>query len=642
MRSGGRDVCIEYVIHHIPKHPCKEYFMRKTATLVLLLVVATVVVYGQAVRIATAYNYPLLPGTATDTVLNALKSIRGCAFDADVDGNGKAEIAVTNYAGAGYVHVFEVVSNDSIQLVWTSPKLTSGGGNSTPRCVLFGDLDNDGRKEVIFQSSANGIYIFEWDGVTGSHNYGTTPSQVIGAGSIEGVTGASFAEYMEVADVDGDKENELIVAYNAATNATDKYYVFSAAGDWATNDPGFSSLNVEYAGRRTELAKYALDGGTPYAMISANLDGTGNKEILIHNYNRKNITIMRVPGANTYVLADSTSGKQNAYLGQDIDDVALFSGLAYDIDGDGREEIYLPTYPGLNPSGAYPHAGWVHMISYNTGESTSIIDTSKNVALLNFSAFTGSSLFGFGYGDIDGNGKKNIYFSGGYGANVVTAEFQGGDKRNAANWKLSLVYKGDSTIYTAIRYRDSLGVKDTTRTIDPSFASKIWARNTDFDKDGKEDMILPYQALIDTIAISRLTWNASQSKFDTVTSSQTNPKRWGFRILEKGSATGVDVRDLTVVMPEDYVLEQNYPNPFNPTTNIRFSLPVSNKISLTVFDVLGKEVKTLVNGEDLGKGAHAVAWDGTNNANMPVASGTYIYTLKYGNFSKSQKMMLVK
>ncbi|MBU0560794.1 MAG: FlgD immunoglobulin-like domain containing protein, partial [Bacteroidota bacterium] len=89
-------------------------------------------------------------------------------------------------------------------------------------------------------------------------------------------------------------------------------------------------------------------------------------------------------------------------------------------------------------------------------------------------------------------------------------------------------------------------------------------------------------------------------------------------------------------------LEQNYPNPFNPTTSIRFSLPISKAISIVVYDMLGNEVKTLIDNEEFSKGSYEVTWDGTNSANQKVASGNYIYTMKYGNFSKSVKMTFLK
>ncbi len=110
----------------------------------------------------------------------------------------------------------------------------------------------------------------------------------------------------------------------------------------------------------------------------------------------------------------------------------------------------------------------------------------------------------------------------------------------------------------------------------------------------------------------------------------------------ESTISGIKETDLGIITPNDYTLEQNYPNPFNPTTSIRFSLPLQKKISIVVYDVLGNEVKTLINGQEFEKGSYEVTWDGTNNIGNTVASGQYIYTMKYGNFSKSLKMTLLK
>ena len=114
------------------------------------------------------------------------------------------------------------------------------------------------------------------------------------------------------------------------------------------------------------------------------------------------------------------------------------------------------------------------------------------------------------------------------------------------------------------------------------------------------------------------------------------------RVLQMDGGTGLKDLNMDIITPNDYVLEQNYPNPFNPTTNIRFSLPVSKEISLIVYDMLGREVKTLLAGEELAKGSYEATWDGTNSFGHKVASGNYIYTLKYGNFQKTVKMTLLK
>jgi hypothetical protein len=206
-----------------------------------------------------------------------------------------------------------------------------------------------------------------------------------------------------------------------------------------------------------------------------------------------------------------------------------------------------------------------------------------------------------------------------------------------------VVYAGTPDIYTTIWHSDSLGEKDTNYVVDPSFASKFWARNTDCDRDGLEDMILPYQAVSDSTSIRERTWNAVTSKWDTLgTTKVVNLKRWGLRVIEKSGVVGVEEKDLTVISPEDYKLEQNYPNPFNPSTSIRFSLPVTRPISLVVYDLLGREVKTLINNEVYEKGSHSVVWDGTGSDGRAAASGTYVYSLRFGNFSTARKMMLVK
>jgi hypothetical protein len=88
-------------------------------------------------------------------------------------------------------------------------------------------------------------------------------------------------------------------------------------------------------------------------------------------------------------------------------------------------------------------------------------------------------------------------------------------------------------------------------------------------------------------------------------------------------------------------LEQNSPNPFNPTTAIRFSLASKETVTLAVFDLGGRLVRTLVN-EPRGLGSHSVTWDGRDNAGASVASGVYFYRLDAGKFTSTKKMVLLK
>ena len=99
--------------------------------------------------------------------------------------------------------------------------------------------------------------------------------------------------------------------------------------------------------------------------------------------------------------------------------------------------------------------------------------------------------------------------------------------------------------------------------------------------------------------------------------------------------TGLGISDEAPIASR-YELGQNYPNPFNPTTHIRFNIPETANAKLTVFNVMGEEVATLVNGV-MQAGGHTVSW---NAASMP--TGVYFYQLESGNFSQTKKLLLVK
>ena len=98
--------------------------------------------------------------------------------------------------------------------------------------------------------------------------------------------------------------------------------------------------------------------------------------------------------------------------------------------------------------------------------------------------------------------------------------------------------------------------------------------------------------------------------------------------------TGLDDPISTTV--SGFRLEQNYPNPFNPTTQIAFVLPRAGQVNLTVYDVLGRAVATLVD-EAVAAGEYRVTFDGRD-----LSSGIYFYQLRAGDFMETRRMMLVK
>ena len=95
------------------------------------------------------------------------------------------------------------------------------------------------------------------------------------------------------------------------------------------------------------------------------------------------------------------------------------------------------------------------------------------------------------------------------------------------------------------------------------------------------------------------------------------------------------------IIPDIYTLYQNYPNPFNPITTIKYDLPEDQFVSITIYDVMGRNIRTLMNMNQ-NAGYHSVRWDAKNNIGEQVATGMYIYTIKAGDFLSSKKIVLLK
>ncbi|MFH2036394.1 MAG: FlgD immunoglobulin-like domain containing protein [Candidatus Zixiibacteriota bacterium] len=95
------------------------------------------------------------------------------------------------------------------------------------------------------------------------------------------------------------------------------------------------------------------------------------------------------------------------------------------------------------------------------------------------------------------------------------------------------------------------------------------------------------------------------------------------------------------LLPTDFTLNQNHPNPFNPTTDIAYYLPVTSQVRIDIYNILGQNIITLVDGV-MEAGLHQIQWDGTNSSGGKVASGVYLYNMQAGEFNKSKKMILMK
>ena len=125
--------------------------------------------------------------------------------------------------------------------------------------------------------------------------------------------------------------------------------------------------------------------------------------------------------------------------------------------------------------------------------------------------------------------------------------------------------------------------------------------------------------------------NAKDSDGFSVGSNSNSPKRLVVGTL---SIDGMS-------LPEVFALHQNYPNPFNPTTTLRYDLPKEDHVIITIHDLMGRKIKSLVNSTQ-SPGYRSVRWNATNDFGDPVSAGMYIYTIQAGEFRQTRKMVLLK
>jgi hypothetical protein len=95
------------------------------------------------------------------------------------------------------------------------------------------------------------------------------------------------------------------------------------------------------------------------------------------------------------------------------------------------------------------------------------------------------------------------------------------------------------------------------------------------------------------------------------------------------------------LLPDEFALRQNYPNPFNPVTTLRYDLPEQTHVNITVYDMLGRKVRTILNQQQ-DPGYKSLIWNATNDYGKPVSAGIYLYQIQAGEYMQTKKMVLLK
>ncbi|NNE71102.1 MAG: T9SS type A sorting domain-containing protein [Rhodothermales bacterium] len=628
----------------------------------LLLVVFAVFVTAGASAQSTEFIFnPDRTGELSDPLpVYGHNGVRGMSGPWDLDKDGRIEVLLASHNTAGgRVFVIENSAPNTWELVYATALIDSSSSSSNARYATAGDLDGDGNWEIMYVAGNGyntdrnpefqvGVYVWEHDGVSGSDNYGTWPATV-GQYSVAGgdpAPGFARSQNLQALDVDGDGQMELLIPSDGAS-ANDVMYVASVTGTFEPNGAGtgFETWVVEH---REAPRQRGLGGGSPYDIIAADMNGDSFMDLSYHTWNNLNFFNVTTNGADTYLApADG-----QFYKASPSDHVSLFGGVAGDIDGDGNDEVFYPNF----------QTGNITVINYND------FDDVREIGAANvfYDAIPIGGAGGSAIGDLDEDGALEVIVGGpGYGQGsrnsgapstfIRVAEFNGGDPGDGANYTVTSIdtsAPADTVGFHTVN-RDSLGTMSTyyelasskqgttTSASDPIFPSGI-AYLGDADGDGDIEIALSFQGVDDSLYVYSEVWNADSTRFErSIASRYEAPVRPFMRVISM-DGLAVSTEENVIVLPSDYKLSANYPNPFNPSTSFSITLPVDRSVSLRVYDVSGRLVRTIVSGQHHAAGTYEFTWDGTNDAGAQVASGTYLYTLEYGNFRQSRTMVLLK
>ena len=127
--------------------------------------------------------------------------------------------------------------------------------------------------------------------------------------------------------------------------------------------------------------------------------------------------------------------------------------------------------------------------------------------------------------------------------------------------------------------------------------------------------------------------------YDVVIHSYTGGNNGGGFSWTRTPASQLDVKELS--NPSIFSLYSAYPNPFNPITSLRYDLPEQAQVTLTVYDLMGREITQLVNTTQEA-GYRSVQWNATDMHGKPVSAGVYLYQIRAGEFVQTKKMVLLK
>jgi hypothetical protein len=379
-----------------------------------------------------------------------------------------------------------------------------------------------------------------------------------------------------------------------------------------------------------------------------------------HLYEIYGIDVIGHPSLTTYGIKDSTTG---TVLAEQIPAV-LSQNVSPNLpEYDGFKVLIksIETRVTVSEEFSDPYAKWFSPVI--------LFDTIGTYSTVHFSDVPDIRVrfsVPLGYTDVNTNGKFDP------GEPYVT------DSTNAAGSQRAYFYRQESGLPATMHYTGYIPVPFTVHDVSGETERQLTVVVNDRDKNSQWDAVPQNSTARNTIYVLSETYDPTGAQYDSTKggadlshSLRSNVPLPFYYRLDMISVAGIeplksagpwDVRNshpfssrdkfvfnptvLTGITPGHstpaaFSLEQNYPNPFNPVTTIRYTVPERTHVRLSVYNILGQYVATVVNDMQ-SEGFHAVQWNGKNDGGISVASGLYFYHITAGQFTAARKMLMIR
>jgi hypothetical protein len=504
----------------------------------------------------------------------------------DINGNGKKEFLLLanpvylQYDQRPWLFWFENSGDNQYTLLWSAQVPGNNDGSLELYAdIAVADFDKDNLQEILvsvprWRTNPNTdiVIFYEFDGST----FPDVPTFVTNLDLPDNFR--YFVTRMMADDVDGDGELELITT--------------SRRDDWGGSDVGrslivshleggdISNSSFSYFAHEFVDSSRTLRGGAVYDLTTGDLDRDGKNEIWVFTWDLLSVAVYEATGANTYALqADINQARPDNDVG------ARNSMSFYDADGDGKKEWYVA---GITDS---ENPGNIHCINavddVSTLTTASVVTLTPDLEPINEWSYEGAEP-----GDIDGDGKMEYLVAGaGIRRTVFRLQYVSGPAAVPASYTMGELYK-DETVGKEYYSWMNLDIAD------------------DLDGDGKKEILIPniYAYAADDPAL----------------------------IILESVTTSTAVGDPEPGVPMRTELLPNYPNPFNPSTTLAFEVATAGPVTVTILDMLGREVARPVDGV-VAAGSHRVPFEARG-----LASGTYYVRFRAGNVVTARPIVLVR